>query len=107
MSAFNPTAQEIEERVKSTPFGRGLSADQRETFVRDMLRVAEKMPSPSKAAAIGAGIGTAVALVAGRSVLKYGALFAVLSYVSMAALDVTFTGGYAMGFGAASGKRTT
>jgi hypothetical protein len=104
MSAFNPTQQEVEERASGTSFGRSLSGQEREAFVRDMVRVAEKMPSPPKAALIGAGIGAAIALISGRSVVKYGLVLGAISYAGMATIDGTFMAGYAMGFGA--GKRS-
>lgn len=105
MSAFNPTVEEIEQAASETKFGKNLSVEDRATFVRDLARVGEKLPSPPKAALIGAGIGGAVALLAGRSVLKYGLIFGGLGYMGMSLFDMTFIGGYAMGFDAGAKKR--
>ena len=98
MSVFNPTAEEIAENVRDTKFGQSLSATERDAFARDMISVSKKLPTPPKAALIGAGIGAAVALLSGRSVLKYATIFAGLGYAGMAAFDVTFATGYAMGW---------
>lgn len=105
MTAFNPTAEEITEQVRDTKFGQSLSAPEREAFARDMISVSKKLPTPPKAALIGAGLGLAVALLSGRSMIKYGVIFGGLGYVGMSLFDVTFATGYAMGYG--TGKKGT
>jgi hypothetical protein len=70
-----------------------------------MISVAKKLPSPPKAALIGVGLGAAVALLSGRSILKYGVIFGGLGYVGISLFDVTFATGYAMGYG--TGKKGT
>ena len=103
MSAFNPTDEEIAERIRGTKFGQSLTAPEREVFARDMIAVSEKVPTPPKAALIGAGLGAAVALLAGRSMLKYAFIFGGVSYLGVMVFDMTFATGYAMGF--QSGKK--
>ena len=60
-------------------------------------RFAGGLPSPSRAGLYGVGIGAAVALVSGRSLIKYGIGFGLVSYALVVLADGAGIAGYVSG----------
>jgi hypothetical protein len=96
-----PTQQDIDRAAARA--GLHLSDADRAAFSRGLAKVGASLPRPSRAAMIGAGVGAGVALLSGRSAIKYGLVVGGLGYLGVAVLDATLMGGYAMGFAASKG----
>lgn len=94
--AFKP--QKFYDAVMSADLGDDAVVRQEQrAFAKRTAAFAAQLPSPNRAGLYGAGIGAAVALVSGRSLIKYGITFGLASYALVVIADAAGVVGYARG----------